>query len=213
MPESKLIQDYLTKSFPSFEKKLKEHISAEGTLKTYNAGDLLPNKKNYLNSIWLLAQGNVKIYYEGPEGKEVFLYIVGPGEACALSMMIRGNEDKEIKARAMEKTVVVQVPLKSLEDFMQKYTTWNQFMLGTFKEGFDSLLGLVENVKFRALEARLEKYLKETVAKLGSRQLTITHQEIANDLNSSREVVTRLLKKMEQKGMLKYNRHYLEWLG
>lgn len=208
------IRKYLDDSFPLFEKDLKEHIAAGGVLKSYNAGDIVPNKKNYLHPIWLVVKGNVKIYHESPEGKEVYLYIVGPGEACALSILSQTTPDnKEIKARAIEETVVIQLSVKSLEELMTKYPSWNKFILEAFKGGFDSLLQLVEKVKFHNMEKRLELYLRETIEKLGRKQLNITHQEIANDLNSSREVVTRLLKKMEQKGMLKYDRHYIEWLG
>lgn len=213
MPQSKLIKKYLDDSFPFFETNLKEHIFAEGVLKTYNTGDVLPNKKSYLNQIWLVVKGNVRIYHESPEGKEVYLYIVGPGEVCALSILNQSVSDgKEVKSRAIEDTVVIQISVKSLEEFMTKYPSWNKFMIEACKERFDSLLQLVEKVKFHNMEERLEMYLKETVEKLGKKQLNITHQEIANDLNSSREVITRLLKKMEQKGMLKYDRHYIEWL-
>ena len=140
--------------------------------------------------------------------------MVGPGEACALSMLDQLGMGKTcIIAKVMEETQVIQVSVKSLEEFMLKYPSWNTFLLETCKVRFDSLLKLVENVKFHNMEERLEMYLAETVEKLGTKRLTLTHQVIANDLNSSREVVTRLLKKMEQKGMLKYNRHYLEWLG
>jgi CRP/FNR family transcriptional regulator len=210
MLQSEIIRKYLDDSFPGFEKELKELISAEGTVRSCKAGDVLVSSR----SIWLVVKGNVKVYREAQDGREFFIYMIGIGETCALSMLYHANYPPlELKVRAMEDTEVVLIPSKLMNEMMMKYSSWNEFVQDTCRIRFEALLDLVDSVVFRNMDERLELYLRSTVQKLGTRQLNITHQEIANDLNSSREVITRLLKKMEQKGMLKYDRYYLEWLG
>jgi CRP/FNR family transcriptional regulator, anaerobic regulatory protein len=210
MLQSEIIRKYLDNSFPFFEKELKELISKEATLKSYGSGDLLTNSR----SIWLVVKGTVKVYREAHDGREFYIYMIGAGETCAISMLYQLTYlNRDLQIRAMEDTEVILIPPRLVNENFFKYSSWNTFSFETYRTRFEALLELVDTAMFRNLDERLELYLRNTVQKLGKRQLTITHQEIANDLNSSREVITRLLKKMEQKGMLKYDRHYLEWLG
>lgn len=211
MLQSEIIRGFLDQSFTGFEKELKEFIISNGSIKSYSPGDLLQNSR----ALWLVVKGNVKVYREAQDGSEFYIYMIGAGETCPLSMLYQLNPQngQEIKVKAMEDTEVIYVPAKLMDEMMHKFSSWNRFVLESCSVRFETLLELADSVIFRNMDERLERYLKNTVQKLGTRQLNITHQEIANDLNSSREVITRLLKKMEQRGMLKYDRYYLEWLG
>jgi CRP/FNR family transcriptional regulator len=93
---------------------------------------------------------------------------------------------------------------------MSKYKSWSHFVIQTYRNRFDEMLTVIDNIAFRNMDERLEFYLKRSKANAGSTTLSLTHQEIADDLNSSREVISRLLKKMEQLGKIKLNRNSIE---
>jgi CRP/FNR family transcriptional regulator len=99
-----------------------------------------------------------------------------------------------------------------MEDMMNKYKSWYQFVIQTYRRRFDELLSVVDNIAFRNMDERLEFYLKRYADKSGKKMLEISHQQIADDLNSSREVISRLLKKMEQRNLVKLHRNMVELL-
>jgi CRP/FNR family transcriptional regulator len=211
MFRTEIIRKYLDQIYPTFEKELKEFISGKASVKKYAAGDVLQTSR----SIWLVVRGNVKVYREAPDGSEFYIYMIGLGETCPVTMLYQMNpqQAQETKVKAMEEAEIILLPAHLMNEMMQKFSSWNSFVLETCRCRFETLLELADNVVFRNMDERLELYLRDLVQRLGTRNLNITHQEIANDLNSSREVITRLLKKMEQRGMLKSDRQNLEWLG
>jgi CRP/FNR family transcriptional regulator len=142
------------------------------------------------------------------------MYYLGPGEACALSMICAlQSQTSEIMARAIEETEVLMIPIQLMDELMNKYKSWYQFVIQTYRSRFDEMLSVIDNVAFRNMDERLEFYLKRHVNETGGKTIEISHQDIAADLNSSREVISRLLKKMEQMGKLKLNRNFIEILS
>jgi CRP/FNR family transcriptional regulator, anaerobic regulatory protein len=203
------IKDYLRKNFSSFEPELIDIIAKNGILKTFESDELLMTVGQYFRSTMLVVRGNIKVYREGEEGEEFYIYMIGPGEACALSMVCAfKQESSEIKAKTAEETEVIMLPIELMDSLMQKYRSWYYFVLETYRTRFEELLTLIDNIAFKSLDERLEFYLKGQTEKFG-KTLSFTHQQIAYDLNSSREVITRLLKKMEQRGMVKLERNSL----
>jgi CRP/FNR family transcriptional regulator, anaerobic regulatory protein len=203
------IKNYLKENFPSFEPELLDTIADNGTIKTFGPDEMLMNVGQYFRSTMLVVKGNIKVYREGEEGEEFYIYMIGPGEACALSMVCAfKQESSEIKAKTAEETEVIMLPIELMDNLMQKYRSWYYFVLETYRTRFEELLNLIDNIAFKSLDERLEFYLKGQAEKFG-KTLNFTHQQIAYDLNSSREVITRLLKKMEQRGMVKIERNSL----
>jgi CRP/FNR family transcriptional regulator, anaerobic regulatory protein len=203
------IREYLDRVFPNFESELKDIIAEHGMVKKFEADELLMNVGQYFHSTMLMVKGNIKIFREGEEGEEFFIYMIGPGEACALSMVCAfKHAASEIKAKTVEETEVIMLPIELMDQLMQKYKTWYYFVLETYRTRFEEMLTLIDNIAFKSLDERLLFYLKNQVEKFGM-TLNITHQQIASDLNSSREVITRLLKKMEQRGMVTLERNAL----
>jgi CRP/FNR family transcriptional regulator len=139
------------------------------------------------------------------------MYYLKPGEACALSMVCAAkHEASPIMAKAVTETEVMMVPVDTMSEWMSKYKSWYQFVIETYRSRFDELLITLDNVAFRSMDERLEFYLKRAKEAQHKNTLEISHQEIANELNTSREVISRLLKKMEQKGMLSLHRNVIE---
>lgn len=197
--------------FPQFEDGLKNIIAENATLKEVKAGELIMRSGQYFHSTMLVVKGRIKIYREGEDGNEFFMYYLDAGNSCALSMICAAkNETSQILAKAIDDSVLIAVPLKMMDELMTQYKSWYYFVLETYRSRFEELLIVIDNIVFKAMDERLEFYLKNEVEKKNSNHIEITHQDIANDLNSSREVISRLLKKMEQQQKVTLHRNYIE---
>lgn len=205
--------DQLKVLFPQFEQELLDALEANGTVKVFQPDELLMRTGQYFKSTVLILDGLVKLYREDDEGGEFFMYHLESGNACALSMICATkNETSTVLAKAITETTVLMVPLHLMDQWMKQYRSWYYFVLETYRTRFEELLQTIDQIAFRALDERLEFYLKKNQRALKTNMLNISHQEIANELNSSREVISRLLKKMEQKGMVALNRNQIELL-
>jgi CRP/FNR family transcriptional regulator, anaerobic regulatory protein len=198
-------------SFPQFEPELVEIIDKNAMERIFHAGEVIMRTGQFIKSTVLILKGRIKIYRESEDGGEFLMYYLGPGEACAISMICAmQSRESEIMAKAIEETEVLMIPIQLMDELMSKYKSWYQFVIQTYRSRFDELLAVVDNVAFKNMDERLEFYLKRYVNETGNKTIEISHQDIANDLNSSREVISRLLKKMEQLGKVKLNRNSIE---
>jgi CRP/FNR family transcriptional regulator len=208
------IKQILTESFPVFESELIDVLASLGTIKEFDEGDELMRTGQYFKSTMLIVNGLVKLYREGDDGEEFFVYYIEPGNACALSMVCASQQKtSEVMARAMTAGKAIMVPIDKMDALMTEYKSWYYFVLETYRSRFEEILTVVDAIAFKAMDERLEFYLKKEGHTLDTNTLTTTHQEIANDLSTSREVISRLLKKMEQNGRVALSRHHIELLG
>lgn len=208
-----MIKEYLKQNFRNFEPVLMEKIEQSASIKEFEEGEMLMTTGQYFRSTMLVVEGRIKLYREGPEGGEFFMYYLEPGNACALSMICAAKKEaSEIMAKAVEKTKVISLPIELMDELMRNYKTWYYFVLETYRSRYEELLVVIDHIAFKGMDERLDFYLRNQVVKLQAKELKITHSEIASDLSSSREVISRLLKKMEQKGDLVLHRNYIEWL-
>ena len=115
-------------------------------------------------------------------------------------------------AKAVTDTVLLTLPVAIMDEMMKQFKTWYYFVLETYRSRYEELLNVIDHIAFKNMDERLYFYLANQCRQLGTNELSVTHQEIANDLNSSREVISRLLKKMEQRGDLRLHRQAIEWL-
>ncbi|MHA4740751.1 Crp/Fnr family transcriptional regulator [Dyadobacter sp. MSC1_007] len=207
------ISYYLDTVFPSFEPELKSRLAQESTLKAIPAGEVIMRTGQYFKYTLLIASGKVKLYREGQDGEEAYIYTLQAGNACALSMICNTRQQtSEIMAMAMEETVAIMIPIQLMDNLMQQYKSWYYFVIDNYRSRFEELLTVLDSVIFKGMDERLEFYLKNQIKARGTKELPMTHMEIANDLNTSREVVSRLLKKMEQDKKIKLFRSHIAWL-
>lgn len=201
----------LRKSYPLFEDQLVDEIEEQGEFRTFPANEILMRKGQYIRSTMLVLGGLIKVYREDDDGNEFLMYYLKPGEACALSLVCAAkHEASPIMAKTVVETEVMMVPVDTMSEWMSKYKSWYQFVIETYRARFDELLVTLDNVAFRSMDERLEFYLKRAKEAQGTTLLNISHQEIAQELNTSREVISRLLKKMEQKGLVGLQRNAIE---
>ncbi len=208
------ISYYLETVFPDFEPELKQRLGKEGILKNIPAGEVIMRTGQFIKHTLLIGSGRVKLYRQGDDGEEAFIYDLEPGNACALSMICNTKQEaSEIMAKTVEDTVAIMVPIQLMDELMQQYKTWYYFVIANYRARFEELLAVFDNVVFKGMDERLEFYLKNQFEGSKTNILSITHQEIANDLNTSREVVSRLLKKMEQEKKIRLLRNSIEWFS
>jgi CRP/FNR family transcriptional regulator len=202
----------LKQLFPTLEDALLEEINKNGSIKHVKAGETLLKLGQTIRSTMLVIDGLVKLYREDGEGNEFFIYHIDAGQACSLSMVCAAkHETSEVLAKALTDATILHIPLEFMDQWMSKYKSWYQFVITSYRGRFDELLKTIDAIAFSNMDERLEFYLKRQVDKLGA-ILKITHNEIAADLNSSREVISRLLKKMESKKWLVIHRNSIEWI-
>ena len=203
-------KEEIHKQFPQFEQPLLDNILKESVIKHLEAGDPVIQTGQYIKSNILLLNGLLKVYREDDEGNEFLMYYLEPGSACALSMMCTArNETSQVKAKAVQPSDVVLVPAQLSEQWLTKYKSWHNFVIGTYRERFEELLQTLDSIVFKSLDERLLFYLKRHVQVSGP-EIRLSHQQIADELNSSREVISRLLKKLEQTGAVTLHRNYIE---
>ena len=201
------------KLFPQFEPELIEIIETNAVQKTFAAGEVIMRTGQYIKSTALVLEGQIKIYRENQDGGEFLMYYLEPGQACAVSLICAmQSETSEITAIAEADSEVLLIPVQLMDDLMNQYKSWYQFVIQTYRSRFDELISVVDNIAFHNMDERLEFYLKRHVKNSGKNIIETSHQQIADDLNSSREVISRLLKKMEQRKLVKLNRNMIELL-
>ncbi|HEU4904213.1 MAG TPA: Crp/Fnr family transcriptional regulator [Flavisolibacter sp.] len=206
-----LSEQAIHQHFPSLQKELVQKIAEVGEQRTFKEGELLMRTGQYIRSTILVVEGLVKIYREDDEGNEFFMYYLDGGKACALSMICATRQDtSELTAKAVMDTTVIAIPLHYMDQWMTQYKSWYHFVIGTYRDRFEELLLTIDHIAFRNMDERLVFYLKRHQEKLKSNRIPLTHTEIAQELNSSREVITRLLKKLSDKGMVRLHRQHIE---
>lgn len=202
----------LKSKFPGFEEDLITAIIKHATVHEIKSGETLLKVGQTIRSTMLILDGLVKLYREDSEGNEFFIYHLDAGQACSLSMVCAANQEtSEVLARAMTDVTVLSIPIAFMEKWMSQYKSWYQFVITSYRSRFEELLKTIDAIAFKNMDDRLAYYLNKQVDKSGP-ILKLTHQDIASDLNSSREVISRLLKKMEAKNWLIIHRNSIEWI-
>jgi CRP/FNR family transcriptional regulator len=206
--------DRVREVFAHFEPALIESLIDQSIVKEYGANEEIIRTGQFMPSTVLVLEGRVKVYRESDEGSEFFLYYLTPGQACAVSMSCAARmESSQITAIATESTKLLMFPVQTMNEWMKEYRSWYEFVISTYRHRFEDVLTVLDHVAFRGMDERLEFYLMNQWKSCGCSDIPINHQTIAQDLNSSREVISRLLKKMEQRNMLELHRNHIEIKG
>ena len=205
--------DPIKKNFPSFSTELVNEIETNATIHSFETDTIIIRTGQYIKNTVLVTKGKIKIYREDENGGEFFMYHLQPGQACAISMICATkNEKSQIMAKVIEDVELIMVPLPLMDKWMMEHRSWYDFVVDTSRSRFEEVLEVIDNIAFRAMDERLEFYLKRHADVCGCKELKLSHQEIASELNTSREVISRLLKKMEQRGLVILYRNNIELL-
>ena len=196
-----------------FEKELLDEIAEVGTFKKVRENDLLLDIGDTFHHIPLILTGAIKISRETKKGDEIVLYFLERGDTCTITFGsgIQSNKSK-VRGIAEKDSELIFIPVEKLEEWMIKYASWRSFVIDSYDLRLNEMLEAIDTLAFLKMDERLYKYLVDKVQIMRSTELHTTHQEIAIDLNTSRVVVSRLLKQLENEGRIKLFRNKIEIL-
>lgn len=190
-----------------------EEIARVGRLMTFREGEIIMDYGAYIKMAPLVIEGTIKVVRENRHGNEIFLYYLAAGDTCASSFSCCLTQKRSfIKTIAEEDTTVIAIPVQYVDEWMTKYRNWKDFVMQAYDRRIMELIDTIDSIAFMKMDQRLMKYLEDRAFVTGSNTIPLTHQEIANDLNASREAVSRLLKKLEQQGVIRLGRNRIELL-
>ncbi|MCZ4318658.1 Crp/Fnr family transcriptional regulator [Aequorivita viscosa] len=194
-----------------FEDALIEEINEVGTLKEVKEGEKLIEIGEYVRSMPLLVSGAIKILREDDNGDELLLYFLERGDTCAMTLTCcLGQKKSEIRAIAELDTTLIMIPIQKMEEWTGKYKSWRNFVFQSYHERLTELLATIDSIAFLNMDERLVKYLQNKQKVTNDSVINSTHQEIAYELNTSRVVVSRLLKKLESLGKIELYRNSIK---
>ncbi|MBE9518908.1 MAG: Crp/Fnr family transcriptional regulator [Bacteroidetes bacterium] len=207
-----MLEEIVKKRFPFFESGLRSAISESGTYKEFEVQEELIREDQFIRSFPIVLSGLIKVCRTDEEGKELLLYYLRPGEVCTVSLICCMDRTRSrVKAIAEEKTTAIAVPVELLDSWMTKYQTWKEYVMHSMQLRFDELLKALDSIAFLKMDERLEKFFTDRYRSSGSMIFEGSHQDVALALNSSREVISRLLKQMEKKGLITLSRNRIDY--
>ncbi len=204
----------LRDAFPSLNQfELVETIAAHSRYIKLPPGAVILDVGQPIRAIPLVLRGTVKVFREDDEAREAFLYYIRPGESCAITLAASLHPGtSRIKAVTLEETELMALAVTAVPEVNRKFPAWYHFVFDTFRNRFDELLNAFEAVIFLQLDSRILQYLQARAKTLGTTDLSISHSEIARDLATSREVISRVLKRMEKEKLVLLGRGHIRLL-
>jgi len=212
--ENQEILAIVRKRFPQLsEISLQKEIAEVGIVKQYPGGEIIMDYNQYVKMLPLVVEGSVKVMREGDEGKELLLYYLNSGETCSLSFTCcMMDKQSQIRTIADEHTTLIAIPLRYVDEWMLQYRTWKNFVMMAYDNRMLEFINTIDSIAFKNMDERLWEYLLQRAEVLKTDVLQTTHAEIANDLNASREAVSRLLKQLENLGRIQLGRNKIHLL-
>ncbi len=196
-----------------FEDDLIVEISKVSKFHSFNEGEILIDFGNYIKNMPLLINGAIKILREDFDEGELLLYFIEKGGTCAMTMACcMGQNKSEIRAIAETNGIVIMIPIEKMEEWLGKYKSWRTYVFNSYNNRLKEMLSAIDNLAFMKMDERLLGYIREKVKINKTRTIQNTHQEIADDLHTSRVVISRLLKALENDGVIRLNRASIELL-
>lgn len=194
---------------PELAAKLNEF----GIRKSYKAGDVVLDENAYISSIPIVTKGSIRVMRTDPDGREILLYYIKAGESCVMSFMGgMHNETSKIKAEVEEDAEILFLPMDKVSLFIKEYPQWLDYIFRLYHKRFEELLEIVNAVAFKKVDERLLTLLNKKADLTGNKTISITHEQLANELGTARVVVTRLLRQLEDSGMVSTSRNKITLL-
>jgi CRP/FNR family transcriptional regulator len=206
-----MTKDILRKALPNLtDPKLLDRLLEKGQFSTFEPGKTLMEPGQFVKAVPLVLEGSIKIMRMDEDGKELFLYYLEAGETCALSLTCcSASKPSEIKAVIEEKATLLFVPIQVHEQLTDEFKQWKDFVSSTYQHRFQEMLTVLDAVAFKRMDERLMNYIVTKMKQLKTNELHITHQEVANELGTAREVISRLLKQLEKKKWIELGRNVI----
>lgn len=207
-----ITKENLHRRFPLLEPVLIDEMLEFGQFMAFDAHAQLVKEGQYITLIPLVLSGVVKVF-TSKDDKELLLYYIKPDESCIMSFAASlKNEPTNIFAVTQEPCEVLLLPTSKVMQWVKMYPSFNLLFFSQYHTRYADLLQTIQQVVFEKLDSRLLFYLQEQAKVIGSNRIKMSHKQIANDLGTAREVVTRLMKKLEQENLVKQDGLFIEIL-
>ena len=193
--------------------ELIEKLMENSIHKEYKAGKVLLNENTHIRSIPIVIKGSIKVIRTDEDGREILLYYIKAGESCIMSFLGgMHDETSKVKAQVEEDAEILFLPMNKVALFIKEYPQWLDYIFRLYHKRFEELLEIINAIAFKKVDQRLLALLKKKEELTNSKTITITHEQLANELGTARVVVSRLLKQLEEDGQLELGRNRIQLL-
>lgn len=187
---------------------IREKLESLGFAKTFFEGDIILSENAYIKAIPIVTKGSIRVMRTDDEGREILLYYIKAGESCIMSFLGGiHNDTSKVRAIAEEETEILFIPIDKVSLLIKEFPEWLDYIFRLYHTRFEELLDVVNAIAFKKLDERLLNYIKRKCELTKSQTLHITHEQLANEHGTARVVVSRLLKQMEDEGLVKLGRN------
>jgi CRP/FNR family transcriptional regulator len=188
--------------------EIKEKLERYGIPKTFQEGDTVLREDAYIQAIPIVMRGSIKVLRTEDDGREILLYYIKAGESCIMSFLGGMHHDtSKVKAVAEEQTELLFIPIDKVSALIKEYPQWLDYIFRLYHKRFEELLEVVNAVAFKKMDERLLNFIQKKCELAQSRTIQVTHEQLANELGTARVVVSRLLKQMEELGLVQLGRN------
>lgn len=208
------IQEILDKNYHQLaEIPLQEAIKKEGVVKKFKRGEVTQEIGSYVKFVPLISSGTLKVLREDDNGNEIFLYYLHGGDSCSMAFSCcMMHKKSEVRTKVVEDVELIAIPIRFIDEWMMKFHSWKNFVMKSYDSRMMELIQTIDEIAFLKMDERLINYLNRKSKAIGDTTIFSTHQEIAQDLNASREAISRLLKRLEKQDVLVIGRNKITLL-
>jgi len=196
-----------------FQSLLNKEVYKSGVIKSFLAGSIILDFNAYIKSIPIVLSGSIKVIRTDEDGRDILLYYIKPGESCIMSILagIHNNTSK-IKAIVEEDVELLLIPVNKASQWLKEFPEWTDYILTIYQKRFEGLLDVVNSVAFQKVDVRLFHLLNQKSSLFQTKNISITHQQLADELGITREAVSRVLKQMEKQKLISLSRNKISLL-
>lgn len=199
---------------PLFSPILEREFALSGITKTLSPGTVMMQENSFIRSIPIVKSGSLRVMRQDDDGREMLLYYIRPGESCIMSFLAGIHEDtSKVRLVVEEEANVLFIPISKASEWVKTHPEWAEFIFKLYHKRFEELLSVINAVAFQKLDDRIVKLLRQKAEVYNTDEIAITHQQLAEELGTTREVVSRLLKQMEKENMIVLSRNKIKMLA
>ncbi|SJZ45868.1 Crp/Fnr family transcriptional regulator [Sediminibacterium ginsengisoli] len=188
--------------------ELIRQLYLNGIRKEYTAGSVILNEHAHIRSIPIVIKGTLKVIRTEDDGREILLYYIRAGESCIMSFLGgMHNETSKVKAEVEEDAEILFLPTDKVSLFIRDYPQWLDYIFRLYHKRFEELLDIINAIAFKKVDERLLNLLRKKAELVQNKTISTTHEQLANELGTARVVVSRLLKQLEENGVVQLGRN------
>jgi CRP/FNR family transcriptional regulator len=193
--------------------KIRERLLTIGFAKEFAENEIILNENAYIKAIPIVTKGSIRVMRTDEDGRELLLYYIRSGETCIMSFLGGIHQDtSKVKAIAEEDTEILFIPIDKVSLLIKEFPEWLDYIFRLYHKRFEELLEVVNNVAFKKMDERLLDFIHKKSEVANSKTLNITHEQLANELGTARVVISRLLKVLEEDGVVELGRNKIKLL-